>query len=60
MKYMERQKKYLSQISKWEKQKNKSIQQMKNKNEQKWGQAKANLSDVIYDRDRQFNSIIEK
>ena len=60
MKYLERRKKYIGQLNKWEKDKNKSIQNLRLKHETKYSSAKANLSDVIDDRDRLFQSIIER
>ena len=60
MKYMERRQQYLSKIKKWEKERQKSLVNIKIKNETKFGQAKVNLSDVQYEKDRLFQSIIEK
>ncbi len=60
MKYMERRQRYLLKIKKWEKERQKSLISIKTKNESKFGQAKLNLSDVQYDQDRMYQSILEK
>jgi hypothetical protein len=50
----------LLKIKKWEKERQKSLISIKTKNESKFGQAKLNLSDVQYDQDRMYQSILEK
>ena len=50
----------MNKIKKWEKDRQKSLVSVKVRNESKFGQAKLNLSDVQYEKDRLYQSIIEK